>query len=588
MPVNINHSQNKIEATGADLVLASAGNVSVSDQRVVDVQDPVEPQDAVTKKYLDDRLGTLQSGSISDINELLSKLIPPPPPKISTFTITLTGTAAYRITDFVQVDNTGTGLTANPGDAVPRVLRNNDFSLSALSQIGPGDTGTVSIVRNGTVTASVDLTSEVNNGTYSDVDRLVISNNVDWGTVTGDPLGFNYIYNLASSGVNSVTQGWNSVKLTHDAESTNTVNWYSDQSNPGAPAITNKSITPSTTQTGVVYSSTVPHYTPQQHFDISFDVANLSGDFYPSTDYFIDAAATLLPGSAINNLSDISYTQAGITTPLPRNYLTDGSTVTVITTTNIKSGTGVSNTTSGPAITVSNSYSTATTTFVPGRKVLYMHDNPPTTTYIDETNVFVSNVGYGSGNAYRTETIAGNTPAQSEFTAFNGETSVLNNWDATVVAGRATHDTVNYSVGYYPEGPDLSTGRSGAQYLQIAFSRTAVSKFAINWSGKISGCWVRLPGTSIDATSDQNGWLDATVPYEGSGVPGANTAQGGNGTNGCGLGSVIPTGVVVTNQTTNITFGTESSSNANGNLIVVRFRLVNGDYMNTLTLVSAS
>jgi hypothetical protein len=588
LPVNINHSQNKIEATGADLVLASAGNVSVSDQRVVDVQDPVDPQDAVTKKYLDDLLGSLQSGSISDINELLSKLIPPPPPKLSTFTITLTGTAAYRITDFVQVDNTGTGLTANPGDVVPRVLRNNDFSLNALSQVGPGDTGTVSIVRNGTVTASVDLTSEVNNGTYSDIDRLVISNNVDWGTVTGDPLGFNYIYNLVASGVNSVTQGWNNVKLAHGAESTNTVNWYSDQSNPGAPVITNKAITPSITQTGVVYSSTVPHYTPQQHFDISFDVANLSGDFYPSTDYFIDAAATLLPGSAINNLSDISYAQAGITTPLPRNYLTDGSTVTVTTSTNIKSGTGVSDTTSGPAITVSNSYSTATTTFVPGRKVLYMHDNPPTTTYIDETNVFVSNVGYGSGNAYRTETPAGNTPVQSVFTVFNGETSVLNNWDATVVAGRATHDTENYSVGYYPEGPDLSTGRSGDQYLQIAFSRTAVSKFALNWSGKISGCWVRLPGTSIDETSDQNGWLDATVPYEGSGIPGANTAQGGNGTNGCGLGSVIPTGIVVTNQTTNITFGTESSSNATDNLIVVRFRLVDGDYMNTLTLVSAS
>ena len=569
-------------------MLDSAGNIDVSALRVTNVQDPVDAQDAVTKRYLDERLGSLQSGSIDGINDLLARLLPPPPPLLSTFTISLTGTSAYRITDFVQVDNTSTGLSAAPGDVVPRVLRNNDFVLGSLAQIGSGNSGTVSIVRNGAVTASTTLTDEVNDGTYTDVDRLVISNNVDWGTVSGDPLGFNFIYNLAASGVNSVTEGWNQVQLTHDDASTNTVTWYSDQSNPGTPTITNKIITPSTTQTGIVYSSSVPHYTPDQYFDISFDVANLSGDFYPSTDYFIDASSAIVPGSAINNLSDISYAQAGITTPLPRNYLTDGSTVTVTTSTNIKSGTGVSDTTSGPAITVSNSYATATTSFVPGRKVLYMHDNPPTTTYVDETNIFVSNVGYGSGNAYRTETVTGDTPAQSTFAAFDGETSVLNTWDATVVAGRVTHDTTDYSTGYYPEGPDLSSGRTGDQYLQIAFSRTAVSKFAIKWSGKISGCWVKIPGTSIDNTSDQNGWLDATIPYEGSGVPGANTAQGGNGTNGCGLGSVITTGIIVTNQTTNITFGTESSSNATDNLIVLRFKLAAGDYMNTVTLQTAS
>lgn len=595
MSVNINHSQNKIEATGDDLVLTSAaGNIDVSALRVTNLQDPVDQQDAVTKKFLENALENITGGSgvdLSYIVSVLGKLTPQSPATIDSITLSILGSAPYRITDFSQTDNTGTGLTAVPGSTVAAVLRTNTYTSNTLTQVGPGDSGELVPVHNGTNGAAFAFTENTgNSGTgfaFGATNYVTVSNNVDYGTVTGDPLGFSQCYNAYAHGV-SVPEGWNNLKLVQGDNETNTVVWYSDQSNPGAPVISNKSIVPSTTQTGVVYSSSVPHYTTDQYFDISFDLANLSGDFYPSTDNFIDASSATVSGSAINNLTDISYAQAGITTPLPRNYLTDGSTVTVTTSTNIKSGTGVSDTTSGPAITVSNSYATATTTFVPGRKVLYMYDNPPTTTYIDETNVSVTNVGYGSGNGYRTETINGDTPAQTSFTAFDGETSVLNTWDATIVAGRATHDTTDYSTGYYPEGPDLSTDRTDDQYFQVAFSRTAVSKFAIKWSGKISGCWVKLPGTSIDNTSDQNGWLDATIPYEGSGVPGANTSQGGNGTNGCGLGSVISTGIIVTNQTTNITFGTESSSNATDNLIVVRFKLASGDYMNTVTMITAS
>jgi hypothetical protein len=594
LSVNINHSQNKIEATGDDLVLTSGGNISVSAKRVTDVQDPVNAQDAVTKKFLEDSLENITGGAgvdLSYIVSVLGKLTPQSPQTIDSATLSILNALPYRITDFSQTDNTGTSMSASPGSTVASVLRTSYYTSNTLTRIGPGDSGELIPVHNNADGASFEFTENTGDaGTsfrFGAKDYVTVSNNVDYGTITGDPLGFFQCYDVYAHGT-TVPAGWNSLKLVQGGNETNTVVWYSDQSNPGAPVITNKTITPSTTQTGVVYSSTVPHYTTAQYFDISFDVANLSGDFYPSTDNFIDASAALVPGSAINNLADISYTQAGITTPLPRNYLTDGSTVTVTTSTNIKSGTGVSDTTSGPAITVSNSYATATTSFVPGRKVLYMYDNPPTTTYIDETNIFVSNVGYGTGNGYRTETVAGDTPAQASFTAFDGETSVLNTWDATIVAGRATHDTTDYSTGYFPEGPDLSSGRTGDQYFQVAFSRTAVSKFAIKWSGKISGCWVKLPGTSIDNTSDQNGWLDATIPYEGSGVPGANTSQGGNGTNGCGLGSVITTGIIVTNQTTNITFGTESSSNADDNLIVLRFKLASGDYMSTVTAITAS
>lgn len=596
MAININHSKDTIRSTNdGDLVLDNAGigDITVSSHRVKDVLDPVEAQDAVTKSYLDNSLANINldsiinvsgglnvDGSVTgsgdfDLNEILNsiaKLKPQSPPTIDSKTLQISGSQSYRITSFSQTDNTGQGLSATPGEIISNVLRSDDFSTNTISQVGPGDSGTISVIRNSLTTSSVDFTESVDNGSTTDTDTLTISNNVDYGTITGDTTGFYQVYDVRARGTNVVPEGWNDIKLSHDDSETNTVTWYSDQSNPGSPVVTNIQIEPNTTQ-HIVYSSTVPHYTSSQVFDISFDVANLSGDFYPATDKFFDAAPSVSSSSGLAVLSDLEYDDVGIVTPLPRNYLTDGSTYTVTTSTNVRSGTGIGSATTGPSATLTNSYSTATVEFEPGRKILYMLDDQ--SGIIDETNIPVENVGFGSGYARRLETADGDNPVSPpSFTNFNSETSTLNDWDGVVAGGDLTHDTTDYSTGYYPAGPNLDTpGRDNSQYFEVAFNRVAVSKFAIEWSGKISGCWVKLPGTQIDNTSTLNGWLDTTVPYEGSGVPGANTAAGGNGTNGCGLGSILSTGAVVNTQVVNITFGTESSSNADDNLIILRFKL---------------
>lgn len=591
MSINLNHSSGKIYTENKDLTLEALGenfNVSAANNRIINVQDPVELQDAVTKKYLDDRLSALQTGTLVNIQDILDKLSPQKPPKLDTAVLSILNTNSYRITDFTQTDNTGLGLSAGPGEIVQNVIRSANYTSSTIQQVGPGNSGTLDLLRNNTITASVMFDENDNNGEYTDVDSIFVSNNVDYGTITGNPLGFDYVYNAYAAGSSST--GWNKLALQHTLNDTSTVEtstvWYSDQSNPGAPVIENITVEPSTTQTGVVYSSSVPHYTYQQHFDISFDVSKLSGDFYPSSDQFITASPAAA-SSAFGTTQSITYQAAGIATPLPRNYLA-ASSYTVNTSVPVKAGTGKALSNSGFTLMIDNSYATSTVSITPGKNVLYMFDDLTFGQPVDETKILVESVGYGTGNAYRVETVDGDTPAGDIVIPFNGFASELKVYDATVVAGVAKHDTTNYSVDYLPAGPDLSVGRTGSQYIEFAFARTAVSKFAIEYSGRVSGCWVRLPGANTDATSTLNGWLDTTLPYEGIGVPGANTGAGGNGSNGCGLAGIIQPGITVINKKTNITFGTESSSNANDNTILVRFKLESGDSITRLKFVSAT
>lgn len=593
MAIDINHSLGKISTSDQDLVLNPTGissSVSVSDKRVINLQDPIDDQDAVTKTYLTNSLiesiNVISGGgdlTLAEIGNTLDKLTPQKPPVISTKTLSLIGTGSYRITSFSQTDNTGNGLSAAPGVIVPAVLRNNDYTTNTITQTGPGDAGSVEVVRNGVTTTSVTLDAEANNGIYADVDVLRITNNVDYGTITGTPLGFWQAYDVRANGVDTVVGGWNEILLRQGSHDTNTVTWYSDQSNPGVPEITNISVEPNLLNEQIVYSSSVPHYTDQQQFNISFDVNKLSGDFYPSTDVFFDASPSVPALSGIKAIADLTYQAAGIVTPLPRNYLVDSGTFNVTTTTTVKTGTGISTANIGPTATINNGYSSAVATFAPANKIIYIVDDVTIGSPIDETRVIVDNVGYGAGDAFRVETENTDTPAESiTYTPFNGLTSMLNAHDATVVGGIASWDTLDYSTGYWPVGPDLSTGRSAAQYIQFEFRRLSTGKFTIVYSGRISGCWVRLPNTSTDATSSINGWLDASVPYEGVGVPGANTAAGGNGSNGCGLSSVVTLNSTVLNKNTTVTFGTESSSNAQNNSIIVRFKLSAGDSMSFL------
>jgi hypothetical protein len=247
---------------------------------------------------------------------------------------------------------------------------------------------------------------------------------------------------------------------------------------------------------------------------------------------------------------------------------------------------GFGSSSADPTITVTNGYQTGTQSFDIGSIILYKTGN---SVAIDEGNVVIgSTIGSGSGNAVRiVNPGSGNTPAYTaNAAAFNSQTSTLQSYDATVVAAVLKHDVTNYSTGYLPVGPNLSTGRTGDQYFTFKFIRSSVSKFDIQYTGTLAGLWVALPGSTIDTTSSLNGWLDTSTAYGGAGIPGATSP--GNGSNGCALGAVAPLGSSVTNRRVTATFGTVSSSSTATNEIYVRIRLTSGQSLTALSLQSAS
>jgi hypothetical protein len=102
--------------------------------------------------------------------------------------------------------------------------------------------------------------------------------------------------------------------------------------------------------------------------------------------------------------------------------------------------------------------------------------------------------------------------------------------------------------------------------------------FKINITGTYIGCWIKLPGVTDDAAiapNALNGWLDASLSYDGSGVPG----EAGDTAAGCAVGTVMGGG----SGSFTITFGTQTSSNATGNEILVRLKLNANQSVTALT-----
>jgi hypothetical protein len=158
--------------------------------------------------------------------------------------------------------------------------------------------------------------------------------------------------------------------------------------------------------------------------------------------------------------------------------------------------------------------------------------------------------------------------------------------EAIVRFGTLKHFVTNLSSGYLPAGPNLATSRTGNQYITFAFRRATVANFdiAINSATGIKGVFIGAPGTAIDTASGLNGWVNGSIQYGGAGVPGSDTGNGGNGSNGCALtgADIIPVNTGI-NASYTMTLGSENSSNSTGNNVLVRIALGSGQ---TLTSVS--
>jgi len=508
---------------------------------------------------------------IALLNNVLGKLVPASPPAFPTGTsLSINSLSTYRMTNFIQTDRTSSARNVSGGATVSTVLRTASYSTNLFSNFGPGDSGTLRLYKNSTISGSVSFTTSSANGSYSD---LVISQSKDYSTVSGGAAGFWRIFTVQGSG--SVSSGWNEVYLTHSgAGTTSTASWYYDASSPGTPTFTSASIVP--LSPSLTYSSTVPHYNSSSTFRLGVNVSKLSGDMFPTSNTFFTGTA----GGAFAAPSSNTYPTVGITFPLVQNLYVSSGSVTVNTTSTIISGFGSSST--GPSVTVDNSYATGTQAFTSALANTVLYKTGTGNSMEESAVTFGSTVGTGSGTASRIIN-PGSTDNPVQFpnaTLFDSQNGTLQVYDATMVAAILKHDQTNYSTGYLPAGPDLSSGRSSAQYFTFRFIRTSVSKFDIQFTGTIAGLWVAVPGSAIDTSAGAtNGWVSMATAYSGAGVP----------SSGCALGGVVTLNSAVTNHRKTCTFGTVSSSDPGlTNEIYVRIKLTSGQTVTALSLQTAS
>jgi hypothetical protein len=580
------NTEGRVTATTLTATTLSTGNATVSGiltaNANVGLTLGTPAQGSLTSNAVTLSTGTTVTDSITLMNQVLGKLVPPSPPILSTTTgnLTILNASSYRICNFTQTINGVLASQVAAGTTLANVLRTNTWTTSWANTVGPGDSGVVTVYVNGVASGTRTLTTGSDNGVYG---NLVISRNQDYNAVVPTvTAGFWESMDLRANSTVSPA-GWNEVYITHSlGSSSNVVIWYNDQSNPGQPNATSTTFGPTTNS--YTYSSNVPHFNSSTVWTLATNVNKLSGDFYYSSDTFITGAS----GTGFQTPASITYTAAGITTPLARNLYATSGNIRVTTTSSVATGFGRATTGVGPTLTVNNGYTANSAVIIPYTgNVLYKTGTAST---MEETAITVgSTVGTGATAVARIVNPGnGDNPAYAPSATLYTSTSALQTYDAAIVGAVLRNDTTNYSAGHWPNfGPDLS-GQATSQYFTFRLVRTSLSKFDIKYTGNIAGLWVAVPGSTIDSTSTANGWLDMSIAYGGSGVPGANVSAGGNGSQGCALGGTITKNVQASAGSYTASFGTVSTSSTGTNEVYVRIKLTTGQSVSALSLETAS
>ena len=511
--------------------------------------------------------------NINDLNNILGKLVPDAPTTINGIAVTITGaTGTGRLcAGFTPTNNTG-GSAPSAGT---QYTRNTDSTISTLytRQYGPGDAGTVTAYVNAVGVGTTALSTGTNDGTY---DKLQIANNVDAVNSqrnTGIASDFYQIYDARFVDA-ACPDGYNKLHLQQDSTVSANSYWYEDPSTVGAPVVSFGAVEPPGSPT-LAYSSYVPHYTQAagNAFKYVLIVTNASGDMYTQNSFLNCDGQT----TGFSNPGDKSYTNfASGTNPPARNYGVGTGVTTLISQTprNIH------------ATVTSNIFSTFDASTPYGNHnnqrvgfttdINIMGTSADWTNNVDEDAIECTVGSLTNGSATRVKAGAtGDTPTAT-YVAWDGNASGTPAvYEAIVRGGDLRHDETNYSTGYLPAGPNLSSGRSGTQYFQFQFIQSSISEFNISYTGALAGCWVCMPDNSTWTTglSATNGWANMFQAYVGAGVP-------NNANPGCSSGGVMDTN----GGTFTCTFGSESSSNDSNNRVLIRFKLTSGNSISDISL----
>jgi len=503
-------------------------------------------------------------------------------------------------------DRSGGNIPAQ-GSSVTRYTGSSSVQTSVASDAYNSYTGTVTALVNNGASGSKSFSSSTGEtGTFTSLVVTAEGDAHDQISSSTYPSNFYQVFSAkVSHSLGSLSTGYNDLGLSHNATgATNKPGFVLDDLtatpttsigtvtegtagskryisgvpyyNSGSPSV-NVTGTTVTNLVGQTYRNTSsPHEVDPADNDESTSGSVISNNNYTYSN--IDGASTFLNSSVpiANTGVGGAYTLGTIAVPITSSSVSSVQTIKARTknvngqggyntgSTKIQVHTATPSGIVESAIPVANSLGNGSTHTDDGVRITGFGAANDTPSFTGSTNYYTANPWSGS------QTVAGTQEA-------------ITRW------GTIKHFTTDLSTGYLPAGPDLNTGRSGAQYYTFAFRRTPAANFKFKFSGKLTGVWIAAPGSAIDSASGLSGWLDATDTYAGSGVPGSDTGNGGNGGNGCAQtsGDRIPTGSTVSNDSSTLTLGAENMANTTGNTVLVRIKLVSGDSLTALEIEDA-
>ncbi len=527
------------------------------------------------------------------------------PNHLGTKTISL-NTSSVGTNPRVASGFTTNGISGtNAGDNVTRYTTSGAIATAAMgSFFFQADGGTVSAFVDGSADGQKAITNANDEGTFT---SLIIDDEQDYNSFDADGNTVAVNSRIYAPGLfegykariskSNFSTGLHSLQLQSTAGNTNTLKFIRDDVTI-TPTTSVGSATLTQASAGTLsYISGIPYYTNDATLTLAgVTVQSFTGQtFQNTTSPVVVENSTDLEGTSGNAIGTNNFTYANI----------DGSTtmldsgtpkVNIGTASPYALGNLTVNVNGGGKrverlqVKAKNSNGTGSAAILASPAIQAYNGSKS----FDETAIPVSDsLGAGFDNdGKRIHSLTGGAVAFSNSTdyfatqAFTGAQTVAGTTEAIVRYDTLKHFTTDLSSGYLPAGPNLNTGRSGAQHFVFAFKRTTVSRFSITLTGKVSGLFVAVPNTAMDSASGINGWGDASIQYAGSGVPGSDTSNGGNGSNGIAetCADRIIDGTSYSNQTFTMTLGTVSSSNSFNNQILISIVLNSDDSLTALSI----
>ena len=395
----------------------------------------------------------------------------------------------------------------------------------------------------------------------------------------------------------SLTTGVHTYKLSHSTTGNTSVLQFVKDNLTGTPVMHFGSTSLTQNSAGTLaYVSGVPYYTNDATLNVvGALVSNVAGQVYKddSTPFNISSGTNIEgdSGSAFSSQTK-AYTilpSSTLASGKPKANTGVGANVSIDTfQINVNGG---GRRVEGFGMNMENVNGTGTTLQYANTKVAVYNG---TSSGVNESAIPVSDslgAGFDTDGVRIITGWSGATPAfnsgQDYYASNNwtGAVTVAGTDEAIVRYGTLAHNQNNYSTGYLPAGPDLSSGRSGTQYFRFALKRTTMSNMTIRLTtGGITSFHIAAPNTDIDDTSSVNGWLDASATYAGAGTPGADTGAGGNGSDGCAFtsGDRIQASTSYSNTAFTLTLGDQNATAAYNNQILFSIGLADGQSITKL------